>query len=146
MATTTVSTLPLRAAAARLGVDPDALRKRLRRGSYPGRKEGGTWVVDVPDGGQATGQDGQADGQAPSGPWAGHGPDGGQATPGASLATQRAADMAEYTRLLLAPYVARLEQQAERIGRLEEQLAAAQTQKNPDHGDRGSWWRRLFRG
>lgn len=43
---------PLDAAAARLGISPDAVRKRLERGTLTGEKRGGRWFVwlDAPDG------------------------------------------------------------------------------------------------
>ena len=41
-------------AARRLGITPDAVRARIRRGSLEGQKEGGTWRVMVP---RDTGQD-----------------------------------------------------------------------------------------
>ena len=51
-ATTTMTMLPRRAAAARpgiLGVSTDSLRERLQRGPTPGRKVDGSWRVAVPD-------------------------------------------------------------------------------------------------
>ncbi len=42
-------TLPIRAAAAELGVSVDALRKRVRRGSVRAVKARGVWQVVLPD-------------------------------------------------------------------------------------------------
>jgi hypothetical protein len=61
--------------------------------------------------------------------------------------------MATYSRELLAPVLARLEAQAERIGHLEEQLAAArarvaelETRSAPPDPAGRRWWQRLWWG
>ena len=44
--------VPIAAAAARLGISSEAARKRVARGTLPGRKVAGAWYVDavaVPD-------------------------------------------------------------------------------------------------
>lgn len=77
---------------------------------------------------------------------------GAVAQRGAALSQDRAQDMAAYTAALLEPLHARLEAQAERIGRLEAELAAAraatpQTQSAaPERPERRSWWRWLMGG
>jgi hypothetical protein len=40
---------PLDAAAGRLGISPDATRKRIERGSLTGEKRSGRWYVQLPD-------------------------------------------------------------------------------------------------
>jgi hypothetical protein len=50
-------------------------------------------------------------------------------------ATQRARDMAEYSERLLAPYVRRLEEQAERIGRLEERAEHLEAERDTARAD-----------
>jgi hypothetical protein len=90
-----VPDVPLREAADRLGVAPEALRKRLQRGSLLGRKVEGEWYVALPEAPDAPSahqhdalvQDAPApDGrQDMSGTWAGHVRDGapdGQDTSG----------------------------------------------------------------
>jgi hypothetical protein len=47
--------LDIEAAAAYLGISPDAVRKRLQRGTLAGRKIRGRWLIILPDGG--TGQE-----------------------------------------------------------------------------------------
>jgi DNA-directed RNA polymerase specialized sigma24 family protein len=47
--------LDIEAAAAHLGISPDAVRKRLQRGTLAGRKIRGRWLIILPDGG--TGQE-----------------------------------------------------------------------------------------
>jgi hypothetical protein len=76
-----------------------------------------------------------------------------------ALAQARAAEMATYTQQLLAPYVEKIEAQAERIGHLEEQVTTLQAQlagatsangqagregAAPQEKERRPWWRRLF--
>jgi hypothetical protein len=88
---------------------------------------------------------------------------------GADLATTRAEEMARYTAVLLEPWRRQVEEQAERIGRLEEraehlqaeleqtrgQLAEAIAPKDPPETEsalqaawpeRRSWWQRLLWG
>src|SRR5215204_3727002 len=49
--TSTPAELELRAAAVVLGISPEALRKRVSRGTIPARKVAGVWMVSVgPDG------------------------------------------------------------------------------------------------
>ena len=132
--------LSLAQAAAAQGVGPDALRKRIPTGQVRARKRGGRWQVWVPaaDLGIRIIPDAP---DTPDHPESGN-PDppdipdpipdrpDHQEPPPAAQATvlaQRAQEMAAYTERLLEPLHARLEAQAERIGRLEEQLAAAQT-------------------
>jgi hypothetical protein len=148
MATTT-TTLPLRAAAAQLGLSVDTLRKRLQRGLTPGRKVDGAWVVEVLDspGPVPDNQDGPGHVQDTSPP------------PQMPILAQRAEEMARYTAALLEPLHARLEAQATQIGRLENevehlraQLAAAtngqaQTQSGAaPWPERRRWWTRLIWG
>jgi hypothetical protein len=137
--------LPLRAAAARLGVREDTLRKRLQKGLHPGHKADGAWLVDVPD------HPGPVPDPSGTIPDQGAGPGPIPDAPGASLASQRAQDMAEYSAALLRPYVEKIEHQAERIGRLEAELeharanGHAQQSAPPAAGQAGrSWWARLF--
>lgn len=140
---TTTTTLPLRAAASHLGMSTDTLRKRLQRGLTPGRKVDGAWVVDVLD---SPGQ--VQDHQESPGPV----PDVSGPTPSA-LAVQRAEEMAVYSERLLAPYVRRIEEQAEEIGHLKaelEQERSIRQRTNDDapppesQAERRSWWQRLW--
>ena len=155
MAATSPSTswLPVAEAASALGVSVSAIRRGLKSGRYRGQRQptpqGFTWLIEVPgdrvgDGriGDRVGGDRAADtrigdGQAPG------------ATETTILA-QRADEMARYSRTLLEPYVAKIEAQAERIGRLEEQLeqvkaalAARDNGAGPggDSTARRPWWR-----
>jgi hypothetical protein len=130
MATTTANVtataLPLREAAARMGMSTDTLRKRLQRGLTPGRKVDGQWFV-VPDGAPDVSVSVQ-DAAGPVHDQTGPVPDSQDAPPGppgALLVSQRAQEMAEYTERLLAPWRAIVQQQAEEIGGLKAQLAAS---------------------
>ena len=44
-----IEAIPITDAAARLGVSPEAIRKRIARGSLAGEKRGGVWYVVLPD-------------------------------------------------------------------------------------------------
>ena len=115
MAATTVTVLPLRAAAARLGslgVSTDTLRERLRRGPTPGRKVDGSWRVAVPDTAEPV-ADGVPAGDSP-------GPvqdeqDAPQSPQNGALARQRAEDMAAFTERLVGPLFSRRSAHAEQI-------------------------------
>ncbi len=141
----TTTALPLRAAAARLGLSTDTLRKRLQRGLTPGRKVDGSWVVDVPvvrDRPRDRPQDGpgpvrDAPGPVPdpSAPVQDH--QNGAAPPGALTAAARAEEMAVYTERLLAPWRAIVQAQAEEIGSLKAQLAAATSTNGVVHDPAG---------
>lgn len=129
-------TLTLRAAARQLGVEQETLRKRVRRGTYPGTAEkiNGAWYITVPDsrpdvrdtvppppvpdqGGTASGNgDGTRPGQGRD-----RGPDRGFA-----LAALSGEEMAHFTHALVAPLVARLEELSRENGALREQLAGQQ--------------------
>lgn len=164
--------LPVKDAAPRFGLTLDQLRRRLRRGEVRGRRvptpTGHSWLVwigietDVSDIGHQVSGDGRplADG--------GHAAtDGGRrpsdtAPPPAAtegLATVRAQEMAAYSERLLAPYVRRIEEQAERIGHLEERCATLQArladatsangrthESAAPEWERRSWWQRLVWG
>jgi hypothetical protein len=118
-----------------LGVSIPTVKRRLKSGALAGEQEptpsGFRWVVLLEPPESPAESPPAAPGESPE-------------PPGASLAPDRAREMATYTRELLLPYVAKIEQQAERIGRLEEQLAAAQTQKTRQDFGGFSWWRRLW--
>jgi hypothetical protein len=97
----TAAAVPLREAAARMGMTTETLRKRLQRGLTPGRKVDGQWFVvpgPVPDasrpGPDQTGHvRDRRDPQAPAVP---------QERPGGPLASQRAEEMAAFTERLQA--------------------------------------------
>ena len=57
-----IEAIPITDAAARLGVSPEAIRKRIARGSLTGEKRGGVWYVLLPDAmsGQLMRQSGRA--------------------------------------------------------------------------------------
>jgi hypothetical protein len=68
---------------------------------------------------------------------------------------QRAEEMAVYSKALLAPYVAQIAEQAERIGRLEAELEAARAERliEPQNAPQAEswpegrpWWQRLLFG
>jgi hypothetical protein len=137
--------LPLVEAAARAGVTPEALRKRIQRGTVVGRKRQGQWYVafdDAPavqqdDIRTASGAGGQAAGR-PSGyqeEWtsgrveadtagqaSGQQDESGQASL-QSLA--RAQEMAAYTERLLEPWRRRVEELAGENGQLRADLRHA---------------------
>jgi hypothetical protein len=134
----TTTAVPLREAAARMGMTTDTLRKRLQRGLTPGRKVDGQWFVvpgPVPDEAPDEGVDlsGLVQDESRPGPdQSGHvqdhpvAPDATQEAPGGALLSDRAAEMARYSRELLAPDLARLEAQAEEIGTLKERTVHLQ--------------------
>lgn len=138
--------LPLVEAAARAGVTPEALRKRIQRGTVVGRKRQGQWYVAFADGSAmnedevrtASGSGGQPSGHA-SGDQeksaSGHVEMGsaGQAsglqeesghTSLQSLA--RAQEMAAYTERLLEPWGRRVEELAGENGQLRADLRHAE--------------------
>jgi hypothetical protein len=139
-------------AAAALGVSVASIRRGIKTGRYPARRQptvqGYTWLVSLPSApdsrvAAARVPDGRVpDSRVPA-------QDGPTPTTTAILAT-RAQEMAQYTRELLAPLHARLEAQAERIGRLEAELAqarGAQTQSAPSPvWEARRWWQRLLWG
>ena len=116
---------------------PDALRKRIPTGQVRARKRGGRWQIWVPaaDLGIRIIPDSpdhpeRPDPEPPDRPDVSPDRPEHQEAPTApqtAVLARRAQEMAAYTERLLEPLHARLEAQAERIGRLEEQLAAAQT-------------------
>lgn len=163
--------LPLPEAAARLGLSTSALRRRLRAGTTSGERRpspsGFTWWVAVPaedgDGAQAAAHPDHRDAHPDRGdvqpdaqPSRAHAHPDGQAAapqdaPGLSLATQRAAEMAEYSHRLLAPYVEQIAALSERCGRLEQdndhlraRIAELETPSAPPESAGRSWWARLW--
>ena len=120
--------LPVDQAAVALGLSVATVKRRLKRGDLRGEQEptpsGFRWLVVVDDAATAgataattaDGVAGVADGVAGATAAA------AAATP---LLSQRAEEMARYSAELLAPYVRRIEEQAEEIGALKAQLAAA---------------------
>lgn len=143
-------------AAALLGVHPNTIRRKIRRGLLtatmaegPGGQEyripaGALGVVTPPSAtGHTTGSD---QGLPWSDPVVNPRSNAGS-TPGESLQTlERAREMAAYTEQLLAPYVRRLEEQAEEIGRLKAENATLallrDTAAPPVEPDRRRpWWR-----
>ena len=158
--------VPLADAAIELGIPAATLRKRVKAGAIRGERrqtpQGFHWVVEVPGG--PPGMNGHA-AHAPtvdqmgtqSGARTGdQSPDQTVDQPGTrpaqtAVLAQRAEEMAVYSERLLAPYVRRIEEQAEEIGRLKEQLAAAtnghaKTQSAPlaEWPTGRSWWQRLL--
>ena len=134
-----------------LGLSVATVKRRLKRGSLRGEQErtpaGFKWYVLV---------DAAATAPAPAAATAGAAPgataDGiAGATATGTLLAQRAEEMARYSAELLAPYVRRIEEQAEEIGTLKAQLVAAtptpETASAPpvrDPAGRGRWWQRLW--
>ena len=138
--------LPLAEAAARAGVTPEALRKRIQRGTVVGRKRRGQWYVAFADGsvmnddvvrmssgagGQPSGQSSGAQEDMSSGQvevdTAGQ-PSGLQEETGnASLQSlARAHEMAAYTERLLEPWRRRVEELAGENGQLRADLRHAE--------------------
>jgi hypothetical protein len=141
----------LKAAAERLGLSQDGVRRRLRLHTLKGQRrrtsQGWRMYVWLPAGEDAATptvfetidlEDEDANGSAPSGesyesPRSAHAapgeayesPGGAQAAPDGILtpAAQRAREMAEYTAVLLAPLHATLKEQAEELGRAKERAA-----------------------
>jgi hypothetical protein len=161
--------LPIAEAARRLGVSADAVRRRVRRRTLKARRvkatHGGAdpYLVWLQDGAPRPHQDVHQDGRQvrQDGHQDGH-QDGRQdthqdAARTLALAQARAAEMATYSQQLLAPYVEKIEAQAERIGTLTERLAAAEAEiaelKAPAPPSAPSpqwearrWWQRLLWG
>jgi hypothetical protein len=141
MATVTVAGewVPIAEAAARLGLNVDQVRRRIRSGDVHARKTPSTrggparhevWVEaastdEAPgDGDKPPGEPPSESGETPGVPPGDH-----QVPEATALAAGRAAEMAAYTRALLEPLHIRLEAQAERIGRLEAELAAERAER-----------------
>lgn len=125
-------------AARSLGVSPDAIRRRIRRGTMRARRGTAThggpppylvWMKaldnvrsfpdDPPGRRQDVYQERQDGRQA-------HQDTHQDAARTLALTQARAAEMATYSQQLLAPYVRRIEEQAEELGTLKERLATAQ--------------------
>lgn len=115
--------------AAEHGLTPGAVRKRIERGQLEAYKgAGGRWFVLGPvphDSGRDTRQDTRQD--------------GGQDATGITVRAQAIA-----LNNLIAPYVERIEHQAERIGRLEAERDAALARVAALERPKVAWWRRLF--
>lgn len=155
MTATTVAEewVPLAEAARRLGLNVDQVRRRIRSGDVRGRKtpskRGGPARYEVLI--EAQTFDGRRDearggsSESPRDP-----PRASDMPPGAApgdhqvpemtaLAAARAAEMAAYTRALLEPLHARLELQAERIGRLEADLEHTRAELDAAAAERERW-------
>jgi hypothetical protein len=113
--------VPIPEAARVLGVSIPTIKRRLKRGELVGVREptasGFKWLVLLPLGEGTESPPGESPGSPGAGASASP-----RESPASPLVSQRAQEMAAYTRQLLEPYVAKIEAQAERIGRLEEQL------------------------
>jgi hypothetical protein len=135
-----VTRLSVDDAARYLGISRPTVKRRLKSGSLRGVQErtpsGFKWYVIVEEAESPGGVAGGAPAESPRESLNGvaaespHEPPGESAasprvSPQAALLAQRAEEMARYTRELLAPYVKRIEEQAEEIGALKAQLAAA---------------------
>ena len=123
--------LPVDAAARHLGLSPQTVKRRLKRGTLRGEQEptptGFRWyvVVDtpgIPDTPADTPGDVPGTPAGVSAGTSGDTPD----TPQTALQATRAQEMAEYTERLLAPWRAIVQQQAEEIGALSERTATLQ--------------------
>jgi hypothetical protein len=144
----TTQRVPIPEAARRLGVSIPTVKRRLKRGELAGVQEptrgGFKWFIDLepvesPEPpGEPPPEDSREDSREP---------------PVSPLAVQRAQEMAEYTERLLAPWRTIVQQQAEEIGALKAQLAAATATAPPPEtasappaeGRTGrSWWARLW--
>ena len=116
--------VPIPEAARVLGVSIPTVKRRLKRGELAGERErtpsGFKWLVLLP-----LAEGAESPPPESPGPPTGESPAAPRESPVSPLVTQRAQEMAAYTRQLLEPLHARLEAQAERIGRLEEQLERA---------------------
>jgi hypothetical protein len=159
-------------AAARLGVSPDAIRRRIRRRTMRARRgiatHGGpppylVWMsaedaAAAPEDGapgrrqdtRQAHQDGRRDEH--------HAHQDAART--FALAQARAAEMAAYSQQLLAPYVEKIEAQAELLGAFKERLAAAEARiaeleapaPETQNGaaepwpERRRWWQRVLWG
>jgi hypothetical protein len=133
-------------AARRLGLSKSAVRRRLQSGQLTGRREdrpqGHVWLIALSTGGSNGHTNGvvhapedlpagaETSRHVPAG--AGTSRQGPAGAAGRSLGTalQRAQEMAAYSEALLAPYVQKIEAQAERIGRLEERAAHLQAERD----------------
>jgi hypothetical protein len=142
---TTAEYVTIPEAARRLGLSKSAVRRRLQSGQLAGRREerpqGHVWLIALPNGssnGHANGAVHPSEG-APAGTGTSRAvpkgtdtsrqvPAGAAAGAGAGTALQRAQEMAAYSEALLAPYVRRIEERAERIGRLEERAEHLQAE------------------
>lgn len=159
-------------AALALGISISGVRRGLKSGRLKGQRkatpQGHQWLVEVPDEQAVTGRSpgtrvvdypaghrvsDQADTRVVDKAVDPPPPEAQGATERGNLAT-RAEDMAVYSHRLLAPYVAQIAEQAEEIGRLRAELAAAlangraETQSAPQAGwpERRPWWQRLLFG
>jgi hypothetical protein len=140
--------LPIAEAARRLGVSADAIRRRVRRRTLKARRikatHGGAdpylvWLEEpAPRAHQDTHQDGrqvrqdthQDSRQTPGERQDGHQDTHQDAARTLALAQARAAEMATYSQQLLAPYVKRIEEQAEEIGTLRERTGHLQAERD----------------
>ena len=152
--------LPVAEAARALGVSVSAVRRGLKSGRYRGQRQatpqGFVWLVQV--GGDRVPGDRRGEHRVPDlrvvGDRVGgdRRPEASQEGPGGALLAARAQEMAAYTERLLAPYVKRIEEQAEEIGALKAQLAAReepapQTESAPSpEWEARRWWQRLLWG
>jgi predicted transcriptional regulator of viral defense system len=187
---TTSEYVTIAEAAERLGISKSAVRRRLHSGQLTGRQEerpqGHVWLIALPMDAPDAHPNGAAhhplNGAAPTDTYRNvpegadtsrqaprevpAGAAGGGSASGTAL--QRAQEMAIYSEQLLAPYVRRIEEQAERIGHLEEramhlqaELEQTRTQlaeatapppepepPRPPAPERGArrWWQRLLWG
>jgi hypothetical protein len=160
-----VTRLSVEDAARVLGISQPTIKRRLKRGTLRGDRaptsSGFKWyvLIDEPATPVATPTTPAATSSGVAGV-AGDAADGiaadiPSAPPQTALLAQRAREMAEYTRELQAPLLARLEAQAERIGRLEAEneglparLAAAAPRADRGAapragGRRPGWWERF---
>lgn len=148
--------LPVDLAARELGLSVATVKRRLKRGTLRGEQEstpsGFRWLVLVddaaPPAAAAVGVAGVAEVPPPATASAVAGVAGvavgvAGATAGTALLSQRAEEMARYSAELLRPYVATIERQAEELGALRAQLAAATTSAPPAGR---SWWQRRVWG
>jgi hypothetical protein len=106
----------VRDAAELLGISPQAVRKHIAAGKLPARKHRGAWQIALDPATAATSA--TATGETLSQP--------PRATAQPPVAT---ADVERYN-AMIAPFLDRLEAQAERIGRLEAALAAADAERD----------------
>jgi hypothetical protein len=125
--------LPVKDAAEALGVSVSGVRRGLKSRRYAGHKretpQGHVWLIEVPDDGAVTTRT-LATRVPPYPADAPAAPDAPQEPPGGALLNERAAEMARYNRELLAPVLARLEQQATEIGVLTERTTTLPGQLN----------------
>ena len=149
---TTSEYVTIAEAAERLGISKSAVRRRLHAGQLFGRQEerpqGHVWLIALPADPSTNHTNGvthhpengaaraatsrnvpegtatfrQVPREVPAAAAAGGSPGG--------TALQRAQEMAVYSEQLLAPYVRKIEAQAERIGRLEERAEHLQAERD----------------